>query len=110
MQFTCKSLVIGLYAFIGGLVVIDEVHLIDTDRNMGNAQQRGDKGVPFGLFNDPFTRIDQDYGKIGCRCARDHISRVLNMARSIRDNEFSLWRSKVTIGHINGDSLLTLRL
>ena len=43
-------------------------------------------------------------------CPRDHVSRVLLVARRVHQNELTRGCRKVAIGHIDGDALLTLRL
>ena len=62
------------------------------------------------LGKHSLARIDQDNGQIGGGSARDHIARVLLVARCVGNDEFALGRGEITIGHINGNTLFTLRL
>ena len=45
---------------------------------------------------------------MGSGCSSCHVSCVLNVARSVRNYEFSLGRGKITVGHIDGNALLSL--
>src|SRR4051794_30304705 len=40
------------------------------------------------------------------RRAGDHVARVVLMARAVRNDEFSLWRGKVTPCHVDRNALL----
>ena len=79
----------------GLLVVVDEVHLVDGDREVGDAQQRGDEGVALGLLEDALARVDEDHREVGRRRAGDHVARVLNVAGGVGDDELAprAWRS-----------------
>ena len=92
------------------LRVIDEVHLVDRDDKVLDTQQIGDEAVTLGLLDHTLARIDQNDGEVCCRGTSHHVAGVLNVARSIGDDEFALWRSEVAIGDIDGDALFALGL
>ena len=61
-----------------------------------------------GLGQHALARIDQQHGKVGGRCARDHVARVLLMARRIGDDELALCAGEEAVGDVDGDALLAL--
>ena len=85
-----------------------EVHLIDRDDEMRDAQERGDATVAAALLDDAETGIHEDDREIGRGGARDHVARVLDMARRIRDDELAARRGEITIGDVDRDPLLPL--
>ena len=62
--------------------------------------------VPPCLGQHALARVDQDYGQIGSRCARDHVARVLFMAGCVGHDELALLGGEKAIGHVDGDALL----
>ena len=48
-----------------GLVVVDEVHLVDAQHEVRNAEQRRDERVPSSLLDDALARIDKDQREVG---------------------------------------------
>ena len=92
-----------------GLVVVDEVHLVDRQHDVRHAQQRQDDGVSAGLLGEAVPRVDQHETEVGRGCAGDHVARVLHVARGVGDDEFALGRGEVPVGDIDGDALLALR-
>ena len=66
------------------LVEVDEVHLVDREDDVGDAERRGDERVPAGLLDHALARVEQDDGDVGGRGARDHVARVLDVARARR--------------------------
>ena len=102
-----KSLTIWL---IDLLRVVDEVHLVDGDDEVLDAQQVGDEGVALGLFDDALARIDEDDGEVGGGGAGDHVAGVLDVARGVGDDELALGRGEVAVGDVDGDALLALGL
>ena len=63
-----------------------------------------------GLLQYTATRIDQDDRQITGRRTGRHVTGVLLMAWRISNDKFTFWRREITVSHINGDALLTLRL
>ena len=90
------------------LAVVDEIHLIDGNDDMLDAEKIGDEGMTLGLLDHSFTRIDKNDGKVGGGGTGHHVAGVLNMPRSVRDNKFTLWSREVAVGNVNRDALLAL--
>ena len=91
-----------------GLVVFDEVHLVDAYDDVRDPQQRGDVGVPAGLLAHALAGIDEDDRQVRCRGARDHVARVLLVAGRVGDHELAPWRLEVPVGDVDRDPLLAL--
>ncbi|MNI59182.1 hypothetical protein D3C85_1740560 [compost metagenome] len=66
--------------------------------------------MPFRLFNNPLPRIHQDDNQLRIRCTGNHVSRVLDMARSISDNVFSMIGLKIFVSDIDGYPLFAFCL
>ncbi len=64
--------------------------------------------MPLGLGQNTLARVNQDHGQISGRCPSDHVSGVLFMPRCIGHDELALFGCEETIGHVDGDALLTL--
>jgi hypothetical protein len=60
------------------------------------------------LLDHALARIDEHHGHIRRRSARDHVARVLHMARCIRHDELAARCGEVAVSDIDGDSLLAL--
>ena len=95
-------------ALVDRFVVVDQIHFVDGDDDMRNAQQRGDKGVPLGLRLHTFTGIDQNDRQLGRRSAGHHIAGVLDMPGRVGDDELASRRGEIAVGDVDGDLLLTL--
>src|SRR6266478_7301758 len=46
------------------LLETNEVHLVDSQYDLANSEQRANEGVSLGLRQDPFARIYEDNGEI----------------------------------------------
>ncbi len=86
---------------------IDEVHFVDRDDHVTNAQQRDDETVTLGLRQHPVTSVNQNHGQIRSAAASGHIARVLLVAGRVRDDEFAFGGAEVAVGNIDRDPLLT---
>jgi hypothetical protein len=93
-----------------GLRIVDEIHLVHGDEHSGNSEKRRDERVAFGLGDDSMPGVDQNDGQVRRRRTRRHVSRVLLVSRRIRDDEMPLLRREISVGHIDRDLLLALRL
>ena len=89
-----------------GLRVLHEVHLVDGEDDVGDAQQGGDGGVAAGLFDHAVAGVDQDDGEFGGGGAGDHVAGVLHMAGGVGQDEPAAGRGEVAVGHVDGDALL----
>ena len=56
------------------------------------------------------ARIDQNDGRVGGRCTRRHVARILFVAGRIGDDETAPGRREEAIGDVDRDALLALRL
>ena len=88
------------------LVPADQVHLVDGQDEVGDAEQAGDRRVAPGLLEQPLAGVDQDDGEIGGRRAGHHVPRVLHVARRVGDDELASRRGEVAVGDVDGDALL----
>ncbi len=69
------------------LAVVDEVHLVDGDDDVGDPEQRADERVALGLLEHALARVEQDHREVGGRGAGDHVARVLLVAGAVGDDE-----------------------
>ena len=53
-------------------------------------------------------RVDQHHGGVGAGGGRDHVARVLLVARRVADDELAAGRGEVAVGHVDGDALFAL--
>ena len=88
----------------------DEVHLVDGEHDLPDAEQATKKGVTFGLLQHAFARVDEYYGEFRGRSTGRHVARVLLMPRCIGNDKGALRRRKETIGDVDRDALLPLVL
>ncbi len=108
VEALCERQIVGPDVLEALLGPVDEVHLVDRDRNMANAQQVRDEAVPLGLGDDPVAGVHQDDGELARRGAGDHVAGVLLMARGVGDDELPPRCREVAIGNVDRDSLLPL--
>ena len=90
------------------LVVVDQVHFVDAEHQVGHPQQRGEQGVAAGLFEHAFAGVDQQQRQVGGRGAGDHVARVLDVAGGVGDHELAPRRREVAVGDVDRDPLLAL--
>ena len=86
----------------------DEVHLVDRHDDVRDAEDRGDVGVPPRLLDHALARVDQDESEVGGGGARDHVARVLHVARRVRELEAAARRHERAVGDVDRDPLLAL--
>ena len=91
-------------------IELDQVHLIHGEHDLPDTEQATNKGVPLGLRQHAFARVDKDHGEFGGRSAGRHIARVLLVPRRIGDDKGALRRRKEAIGDVDRDALLPLVL
>ena len=92
------------------LVVADQVHLVDRQHDVADAQQRDDEAVAPRLGQHALARIDQDDRQLGGRGAGRHVAGVLLVARRVGDDELALVGREEAVGDVDGDALLALGL
>ena len=91
-----------------GLVVADQVHLVDRQHDVADADQVREIGVAPRLGQHALARVDQDDREIGGRGAGHHVARVLLVARRVGDDELALLGREEAVGDVDGDALLAL--
>ena len=57
----------------------DEVHLVDGDDEVRDAEQRHEQAVAPRLLDHAVAGVDQQRGEVGVRRAGDHVARVLDV-------------------------------
>ena len=90
------------------LAPADEVHLVDGDDQVRDAQERGEAGVAAALLDDPGARVHQHDGEVRGGGAGDHVARVLDVPGGVGDDEFAARCGEVAVGDVDGDALLAL--
>ena len=91
-----------------GLVVVDEVHLVDAHQEVRHPQQRGQEGMAPGLLDDALAGVDEHEGEVGGGVPRHHVAGVLDVPGGVGDDELPERRGEVAVGHVDGDALLAL--
>jgi hypothetical protein len=71
------------------LVVVDQVHLVDRQHDVADAEQRDEIAVAAGLRQHALARVDQDDREIGGRGAGRHVAGVLLVAGRVGDDELA---------------------
>lgn len=105
-----KLQVVGLDRLEHLLVEALEVHLVDRNDDVLDAQQGGNVAVPAGLGLHAVTGIDQDDRQVAGGRTGGHVAGVLLVARGVGDDELALGGGEVAVGDIDGDALLALGL
>ncbi|MCW0466663.1 hypothetical protein NB705_003736 [Xanthomonas sacchari] len=104
----------GERAVLGGdrverrLRELDQVHLVDRQHHVTDAQQRDDVAVPAGLGQHALGRIDQHHRHIGGGGAGGHVAGVLRMPGAVGDDELAPVGIEIAVGNVDGDALLAL--
>ena len=94
----------------GLLREVDQVHLVDRDDHVLDAQQRDDKRVPLGLRHHAVAGIDENDRQVAGARAGGHVAGVLLVTRRVGDDELALGGREIAISHVDRDALLTLGL
>ncbi len=66
---------------------VDEVHLVDRQHEVADAERRGDGEMAAGLLEQAGAGVDEDHGEVGGRRAGHHVARVLRVAGVVADDE-----------------------
>ena len=86
----------------------DEIHFVNGDDKVRDAQERGDGGVAATLLDDAEAGVDKDDGQVGRGRAGHHVARVLNVAGRVGDDELAARRGEVAVSDVDGDALFAL--
>jgi hypothetical protein len=90
------------------LRVVDQIHLVDGQHHLADADQAGKVAVATRLRQHALARVDQDDGDVGGRRARDHVARVLLVAGGVGDDELAAVRREEAVRDVDRDALLAL--
>ena len=91
-------------------VEIDEVHLVDGERELGDPQELRDPRVPPRLDADAVARVHQQNRHVGGRGAGGHVARVLLVPRRVGQDELAARGGEIPVRDVDRDPLLALRL
>ncbi|MNQ85462.1 hypothetical protein D3C85_1006270 [compost metagenome] len=75
---------------------------------MFNTHKCTNPSVALGLGNNPFLSICKNDSKIRKRCPYSHVAGIFFVSRCVCYDERTVVRRKITIRHVNRNSLLTL--
>ncbi len=89
-------------------VEIDEVHLVDGQDEVIDAEQPRNPRVALGLDANAVARVDQQDGEVGGGRAGRHVARVLLVAGRVGQDELAPRRGEVAVRDVDRDSLLPL--
>ena len=89
-------------------VVVHQVHLVDGQHEVGDAEQTRDARVALGLRADAVARVDQQDGDVSGRSAGRHIARVLLVPRRVGQDELATGGGEIPVGDVDRDPLLAL--
>ena len=92
------------------LVEFDEVHLVDGDDDVPDAEQRHEVGMAASLDLHAARGVDQDDREVRGRCAGRHVPRVLLVSRAVRDDVLALLGVEIAVGDVDRNALLALGL
>ena len=92
------------------LGVTNQIHLVDDDIDLANAQQAQHVTMPPGLLLHTLLCIDDKHGCIGIRCTGNHIFEEFLMPWCIDDDVFTLSRRELDLRRVDGNALLLLFL
>ena len=100
--------VIGNDGIVGAAVVADQIHLVHGEHEIADADEVRKIAMAPRLGEHTFACIDQNDGEIRGRCTGDHVARVLLVPGRVGYDELAPVGGEESIGHIDGDPLLTL--
>ncbi len=94
-----------------GVLVSDEVHLVDGHDHRLHAHERADGEVAMRLRADSARGIDHEDGHIAVGCGHRHVARVLLVPGRVRhEDTAAVGQVHVPVGDVDGDALLALGL
>ena len=99
---------IGADLLESALVPVHQVHFVDDQAEVPDAEERGDKGVAAGLFCDAVAGVDQHDREVRGRGAGRHVAGVLHVPGAVGDDELTPGRGEVPVRDVDGDALLAL--
>ncbi len=91
-------------------VEIDEVDLVDDDRNLPQSQELQDEGMAARLFAHTFGGIDHQQGRLGLGDAGDGVLQEFLVPRRVDDDIGALGGLEEDLRRVDGDALVALGL
>ena len=85
-----------------------EIHLVHRDDDVRDAEDRRQIRVAARLLDHALARVDEDDRHVRSRGARDHVARVLDVPRRIRELKAAAGRDEGAVGDVDRDALLAL--
>ena len=104
----------GQLAVFGGdglvhvLAVVDQIHLVDRQQHVADAEQAAYISVPPRLRQHALARIDQHHRQLRVGGAGGHVAGVLLVAGAVGHDEAAPRGVEIAVGHVDGDALLAL--
>ncbi|MNF59829.1 hypothetical protein D3C84_414280 [compost metagenome] len=90
------------------LRVVHQVHLVDGQDHLANADQRSQIAVTPGLGQHAASGVDHHHGHVGRGGTGHHVAGVLLMAWGIGNDKLAQFRGEKTVGHVDGNALFAL--
>ena len=87
---------------------LDEIHLVHREDDVRDREHRRDVAVAARLLDHALARVDEDHRHLGRRGARDHVARVLDVARGVGELEAAARRHERAVRDVDRDPLLAL--
>ena len=100
--------VFGDNLLVGGLRVVDEVHLVHQHDELLHAQEGEEERVAAGLVHDAFFGVDEEEGGGGAGGTGHHVLEELLVARGVDDRVGALLRAEEDARGVDGDVLFLL--
>src|SRR5699024_4138335 len=92
----------------GLLGVVHRIDLVHGDDDLRDVQQGGDGEVAAGLLDHAVTDVDEDDHQVGGGHAGDGVAGVQHVPRGVREDKAAAVGGEVAVGHVDGNTLLTL--
>ena len=89
-------------------VEVHEVHLVDGEREVLDAEQLRDARVAPRLLEHAVPRVDEQNRHVGRRGAGGHVARVLLVSGRVGQDELAPARREVAVRDVDRDALLAL--
>jgi hypothetical protein len=90
------------------LRVIHQIHLVDRQHDLADADQADEIAVAPGLREDSLAGVDQDHREVGGGRAGDHVARVLLVPRRVGNDELAPVGAEEAVSDVDRDALLAL--
>ena len=91
------------------LIVADQVHLVDREHDVADAEQMGEDGCAAGsAVSTPLRASIRMTARSAVEAPVDHVARILLVAGRVGDDELALVGREEAVGDVDGDALLAL--